>query len=1048
MMARGKSLLVLGAALAFLTAHVGVQANDPKSATAQAAAPPRTIADITAILDQEKPDPAKTERAVAEADQAPPKNAAPKAVVDFYFKRAQARAELGRSKEAIADAQKAIEAGRGKLPFADTGHVRLFYAVELAHIGEPKQSLAEYQAVSRDANQPGSKGFLFNSYRQIAQLLTRLGDVAQAEGFVRRAEVLLSEARSWPAFSVRGTNWQSEVEFAKAMIFQSKGQYREAEAGFRRAEALKRDALGKLAAWDNPPPRSGLEQAADNFIRQQGLSKARQGRLAEAEADVRRALLSRLKSTGKYNSVVPMHIMTLSNVLSEQGRYAEAEQLVRTALEIRRTLKLAEDSDGIAHGLNSLASLQTQQGRQREAAKTYAELEKAVQGWEPKRRRVFEISRGRIYLLYFTGQLEAGLKAAEAYVAYEKGRVGDKHFDTALARGVLAVGLARAGRDEEAMKEFRASLPILFSEDVEGDRDDTEVETAREDRVQTIVETYIGLLARTKLIGSAEAAVESFRLSDEIRGQSVQKALSAASARMVAKNPALGDLARKEQDLQKEVSAQLALLNSALALPPEERDAAVVKQGAAEVERLRKARAAVRKDLQKKFPSYAELIDPKPPGPDDIRTVLKPGEVFVSFYFGKRESFVWALPKDGELRFAALPITAGDLETKVKKLREVLDTREELVANIPAFDVGLAHELYEALLKPVEAAWRPGNSIVLVTNGALGLLPLGLLPTANVAVDHAAQPLFSGYRNVPWLARTHAVSLVPSGAALRTLRRLPPGSPARETMIGFGDPYFSKEQAEEAALPATAPVNVVMSAVTTELRGAPLRRRAAPQTLGADSADLALLPRLPDTADELRSIALALEADPVKALNLGKQANEGRVKALDLAKYRILAFSTHGLVPGELNGLTQPALALTAPNVADVDGDGLLTMAEILTLKLDADWVLLSACNTGTGAGAGAEAASGLGRAFFYAGSRALLVTNWSVDSVSARELVTDVFRRQAADASLGRAEALRQASLAITDGPGFVHAGKTLYSWAHPLFWSPYSIIGDGGRN
>jgi CHAT domain-containing protein len=122
-------------------------------------------------------------------------------------------------------------------------------------------------------------------------------------------------------------------------------------------------------------------------------------------------------------------------------------------------------------------------------------------------------------------------------------------------------------------------------------------------------------------------------------------------------------------------------------------------------------------------------------------------------------------------------------------------------------------------------------------------------------------------------------------------------------------------------------------------------------------------------------------------------------------------------------------------------------MEEILSLRLDADWVVLSACNTAAGLGVGADVASGLGRAFFYAGSRALLVTNWSVDSASARQLVADLFRRQAANAGLSRAEALRQAMMALMDGPGYSDAGgKTLFSYAHPLFWAPYTIIGDGG--
>ena len=139
----------------------------------------------------------------------------------------------------------------------------------------------------------------------------------------------------------------------------------------------------------------------------------------------------------------------------------------------------------------------------------------------------------------------------------------------------------------------------------------------------------------------------------------------------------------------------------------------------------------------------------------------------------------------------------------------------------------------------------------------------------------------------------------------------------------------------------------------------------------------------------------------------------------------------------------------TAPQLAGVEGDGLLTMEKILRLKLDADWVVLSACNTAAGAGAGAEAVSGLGRAFFYAGTRALLVTNWSVHSASARVLIADLFRRQSAEPSLGRGEALRQAMMSMVDGPGFTDgSGETLFAYAHPLFWAPYSVIGESGAN
>jgi CHAT domain-containing protein len=203
---------------------------------------------------------------------------------------------------------------------------------------------------------------------------------------------------------------------------------------------------------------------------------------------------------------------------------------------------------------------------------------------------------------------------------------------------------------------------------------------------------------------------------------------------------------------------------------------------------------------------------------------------------------------------------------------------------------------------------------------------------------------------------------------------------------------------------------------------------------------------LPDTAEEIRDIATLLKADMRSDVFLGVNANERNVRTADLASRAVVAFATHGLVPGDIDGLDQPALALSAPDVANVDGDGLLRMQEVLSLKLDADWVVLSACNTAAGGGVGSEAVSGLGRAFFYAGARALLVSNWPVETVSARALTTEIFRRQAAQQSLSRAEALRQAELSLIDGPGFVDptSGKPAFFYAHPLFWAPFSLVGD----
>jgi CHAT domain-containing protein len=161
----------------------------------------------------------------------------------------------------------------------------------------------------------------------------------------------------------------------------------------------------------------------------------------------------------------------------------------------------------------------------------------------------------------------------------------------------------------------------------------------------------------------------------------------------------------------------------------------------------------------------------------------------------------------------------------------------------------------------------------------------------------------------------------------------------------------------------------------------------------------------------------------------------------------VVAFATHALIPGDLDGLSQPALAFCSPEVTGEKEDGLLTLGEILTLKLNADWVMLSACNTGAADGTGAEAVSGLGRAFFYAGTRAILASMWSVETTSAKKLTTGIFQYQKEDKSISRARTHQKSMIALIDSPGFIDSktGKIVASYAHPFFWAPFIVVGDG---
>lgn len=178
------------------------------------------------------------------------------------------------------------------------------------------------------------------------------------------------------------------------------------------------------------------------------------------------------------------------------------------------------------------------------------------------------------------------------------------------------------------------------------------------------------------------------------------------------------------------------------------------------------------------------------------------------------------------------------------------------------------------------------------------------------------------------------------------------------------------------------------------------------------------------------------------------------VRSLALDRYRVVAFATHGLVAGQY-GVAEPALVLTPPAVATEEDDGLLTASRIAALKLDANWVVLSACNTASGETVGAEGLSGLAKAFFYAGARVLLVSHWSVDSDAAEVLTATAFEELAKDRAIGRAEAIRRAEMALLDGTAAVidekratldHTRSVSTLMAHPMMWAPFSVVGDGG--
>jgi CHAT domain-containing protein len=555
-----------------------------------------------------------------------------------------------------------------------------------------------------------------------------------------------------------------------------------------------------------------------------------------------------------------------------------------------------------------------------------------------------------------------------------------------------------------------------------------------------VVDGYLAFIARQASAGDREFG-DTSRLwqalvaVDAINGQGVQRAIQDAAVRSAGGVTGLAELARKAQDLKNEIDTLYAILGLAVGEDGQHIPGAIadirLRLAAAQGE-LKDANARI----DRGFPAYRDLLRPKAPTPREVQNALRPGETALVAYAGPDATYVWAIPQQGRIAFHVAPLGRGAIDARVQKLRRALDPNAFGIRTaIPEFDLATAHELHAALIKPVEATLGTSRHVLVIAHGPLAQVPFALLPTEAMSVRSDPEVAFAEYKPVRWLLRRHAMTQLPSLASLVTLRAQPAGNPNRQSFAGFGDPIFDKAAAPRPEQAATT------------LRGLRVATRSFSRGMALDSSELAQLPRLPDTADEIRGIATSLKANLDHDIFLGASANEKEVKTRDLSNRKVIAFATHGLIPGELNGLTQPALALSAPDVAGIDGDGLLTLEEVLGLKLDADWVVLSACNTAAGEGAGAEAITGLGRAFFYAGTRALLVSNWPVETVSARLITTGIFARQAADATLTRAEALRRTMLDLIDnGTARDAAGKPVYSYSHPLFWAPFSLIGDGG--
>ncbi len=884
------------------------------------------------------------------------------------------------------------------------------------------------QATERELKAATGPGQELNSLAGITAQRSALYDTAGAkEAFDRMYQTLarLRSARNWPIF---GNLWQAVAAWASGNYHAHAGHVADAEASFQACLSSMQNFLG-------PSPDGGERSAFYVADCSNGLIGAlvQQGKLADAGAFAvqQRGFIESLAVAQQRPALLARFAPPYARVALEQGHDDEARKILNKAVAQLLESGAGEGSIRVAGIRMQLALVEMLEGNWGKALEIHESRRKGLLSARGEIGNHGVLSPEFAYTLVRLGRAKEAVEMLTRVVEAREKLFDAQSLPRWEGRAFYGVALAAAGQKDAALKELSAAVPKVL-ELAHGERSSADAGVLRVARLNWILDGYINLLSEyaraNQNAAGLEAMSEAFRMADLARGSSVQRALASSASRANISNPELAELARREQDLQREASALADAIGNLLSRGRVAEQDKIVLDMQATLTTLRAGHAQAQKEMQRRFPEYANLLEPRPIAITDIQKLLKPGEALVSFYTGSDRSLVWAVPAQGKVSFAVVPLNAEQIGERVSRLRGTLDPGK--ADSMPKFDFDTAHELYKELLAPVEAGWRSAREIIIVPHGRLGQMPFAVLTTQPWVAPGSKIP-YADYAAAPWLIKSVAISQLPAAISLTALRGQAAAEKPGRAFIGFGDPVFTAASTVAANGNATA---------TRGRRNLAIVATEEKKTDVAATIDFSLLPDLPDTAQEIQEVAKTLHADPARDLFLQKRASEHNVKTSDLSAYRVVMFATHGLVPGEMPGLYQPALALSNPALSGDGEDGMLTMEEILGLKLRADWVVLSACNTASSSGNGAEAISGLGRAFFYAGAKALLVTHWPVETVSARLLTTKAFQQQTEHAGMSRARAMQESELDLmkqTDGNSF--------SYAHPMFWAPYVVVGDG---
>lgn len=435
----------------------------------------------------------------------------------------------------------------------------------------------------------------------------------------------------------------------------------------------------------------------------------------------------------------------------------------------------------------------------------------------------------------------------------------------------------------------------------------------------------------------------------------------------------------------------------------------------------------VQAQIRRSNPRYAALTQPQPAGLAEIRQLLDDDSLLLEYALGEERSFLWAVTKD-TLSSYELP-TQAEIARAATAVYELLTARSRgergetpeqrrlRVARAEAQLPDAAARLSRLILGPVADRLK-GRKLVVVADGALQYIPFAMLPLPS---DEAgARPLVA----------EHEIVSLPSASVLSLIRKDVAGRHAAQKMIAvFADPVFSRDDERVKVNPGKQASPTVRPEAAADVR------RIEHDNDQSVTLGRLVISRLPFTRQEAERILAVVPgtaapgASVLKALDFN--ASRDAATSAELADYRYLHFATHGYLDSERPGLS--ALVLSLVDEQGAPRDGFLRANEIYNLRLLAELVVLSACQTGLGKEVKGEGLIGLTRGFMYAGAPRVVVSLWNVNDKATAELMAKFYERMLKDGQRPAA-ALRSAQVEMWRQK----------QWQAPYYWAAFVLQGE----